>query len=63
MPGRLPCPPPTSHSSSFGRWQLREKRYGACGYEPSGSLDDLAPKAFYLKHIDELYRRTYARKD
>jgi len=42
--------------------ELREARYGAAGYEPSGSLDDLAPHSWYLSGVDELYRRSYARK-
>jgi len=42
---------------------LREKAYGAAGYEPEGDLADLPPTSFYLKSVDALYRRTYARTD
>ena len=41
---------------------LRATRYGHCGYEPSGSTETLARGAFYLTKVDELHRRTYARK-
>ena len=41
---------------------LRAKRYGACDYEPSGSVSDLFPGTYYLVGVDKLYRRTYARK-
>lgn len=41
--------------------ELREARYGQCGYEPSGEIDALATSTFYLTKVDELHRRTYAR--
>ena len=40
----------------------RASRYGKAGYEPSGSVDDLFPGSYYLVKVDELHRRTYARK-
>ena len=43
--------------------EAREKCYGKCGLEPSGDLADIEAGAFYLKGIDELYRRTYSRKE
>jgi hydroxymethylglutaryl-CoA synthase len=41
---------------------LRARRYGACDYEPAGSVDELFPGAYYLTKVDALHRRTYARK-
>ncbi|KAF8605808.1 hydroxymethylglutaryl-CoA synthase [Ceratobasidium sp. AG-I] len=41
--------------------QLREKNHNAVNYTPEGSLDNLWPGAYYLEHIDNKYRRSYAR--
>lgn len=38
---------------------LREKNHNAVDYTPEGSLDHLWPGAYYLEHIDSMYRRTY----
>ncbi|CEL62005.1 hydroxymethylglutaryl-CoA synthase [Rhizoctonia solani AG-1 IB] len=40
---------------------LREKNHNAVDYTPEGSLDNLWPGSYYLKHIDSKYRRAYAR--
>ncbi|GCB17442.1 hydroxymethylglutaryl-CoA synthase [Aspergillus awamori] len=41
---------------------LRLKAYGSSDYTPSGDIASLAPGTYYLKKIDEVYRRTYAIK-
>lgn len=41
--------------------ELREKNHNAVNYTPEGSLDNLWPGAYYLEHIDNKYRRSYAR--
>lgn len=41
---------------------LRAARYGKAGYEPSGSIAQLQPGAYYLTSVDALHRRSYARK-
>ncbi|GAM84653.1 hypothetical protein ANO11243_026520 [Dothideomycetidae sp. 11243] len=41
---------------------FREAAYGAKDYTPSGDLAGIAEGAYYLEHIDEKYRRTYAIK-
>lgn len=41
---------------------LRATRYGKCEYEPSGSVEELLPGAYYLLKVDALHRRSYARK-
>ncbi|KAJ0268605.1 hypothetical protein COL940_013226 [Colletotrichum noveboracense] len=42
---------------------LRLKAYGAKSLEPTGSIENMAPGTYYLKEIDEAYRRTYAVKE
>ncbi|KAL0939753.1 hydroxymethylglutaryl synthase [Colletotrichum truncatum] len=42
---------------------LRLKAYGAKNFEPTGSIENMAPGTYYLKEIDEAYRRTYAVKE
>lgn len=42
---------------------LRLKAYGAKSFEPTGSIENMAPGTYYLKEIDEAYRRTYAVKE
>ncbi|KAF4898612.1 Hydroxymethylglutaryl-CoA synthase [Colletotrichum fructicola] len=42
---------------------FRLKAYGAKSFEPSGSIENMAPGTYYLKEIDEAYRRTYAVKE
>ncbi|KAJ0275394.1 hypothetical protein COL940_008844 [Colletotrichum noveboracense] len=42
---------------------LRLKAYGAKSFEPSGSIEHMAPGTYYLKEIDESYRRTYVVKE
>ncbi|KAJ0312877.1 hypothetical protein Brms1b_007583 [Colletotrichum noveboracense] len=39
------------------------KAYGAKSFEPSGSIEHMAPGTYYLKEIDESYRRTYVVKE
>lgn len=41
--------------------QTREENHNASSYIPQSSLEDLWPGTYYLKHIDEKYRRRYAR--
>ncbi|KAJ5210979.1 Hydroxymethylglutaryl-CoA synthase [Penicillium cf. griseofulvum] len=43
--------------------QLREKAYQQRDYTPVGDVDALAPGTYYLVHVDEMYRRTYAVKE
>ena len=53
----------TCDVTAFGAaMDLRAARYGKCDYEPTGSVDALAPGTYYLEKVDQLYRRTYARK-
>ncbi|TDL16820.1 hydroxymethylglutaryl-CoA synthase [Rickenella mellea] len=40
--------------------KLREANHNATAYTPAGSTDDLWPGTYYLTHIDEKYRRSYA---
>ncbi|OIW22640.1 hydroxymethylglutaryl-CoA synthase [Coniochaeta ligniaria NRRL 30616] len=42
---------------------LRLKAYGAKSFQPVGSIEYMAPGTYYLKGIDEAYRRTYAVKE
>ncbi|KAI8291276.1 Hydroxymethylglutaryl-CoA synthase [Colletotrichum sp. SAR11_57] len=42
---------------------LRLKAYGAKSFEPTGSIVNMAPGTYYLKEIDESYRRTYVVKE
>lgn len=42
---------------------LRLKAYGAKSFEPVGSIEDMAQGTYYLKEVDEAYRRTYAVKE
>ncbi|KAF2124524.1 hydroxymethylglutaryl-CoA synthase [Dothidotthia symphoricarpi CBS 119687] len=41
---------------------LREAAYGQKSYTPSGDLSTINEGAYYLEHIDEQFRRTYAIK-
>ncbi|CAI5929372.1 unnamed protein product [Closterium sp. NIES-64] len=41
---------------------LMESRYGACSFTPATPTDRLQPGTYYLTQVDDLYRRTYARK-
>ncbi|CAI5966694.1 unnamed protein product [Closterium sp. NIES-64] len=41
---------------------LMESRYGACSLTPATPTDRLQPGTYYLTQVDDLYRRTYARK-
>ncbi len=51
-----------SKASAKG-WHAQERRYSAAGYTPEGSPSDLRPGTYYLTHVDELYRRFYARRE
>ncbi|KUI66606.1 Hydroxymethylglutaryl-CoA synthase [Cytospora mali] len=42
---------------------LRLKAYGSKSFEPVGDVAALAPGTYYLKSIDDVYRRTYAIKE
>ncbi|KAL7424600.1 3-hydroxy-3-methylglutaryl coenzyme A synthase [Cryptotrichosporon argae] len=42
--------------------KLREENHNAVKYTPVGSLDNIWPGAYYLTGVDDMYRRTYARK-
>ncbi|KAI0281777.1 hydroxymethylglutaryl-CoA synthase [Russula aff. rugulosa BPL654] len=39
---------------------LREENHNAAPYQPTGSIDNIWPGAYYLESIDEKYRRKYA---
>ena len=39
--------------------QLREANHNSNNFSPSGSLENLWPGSYYLKHIDSKYRRFY----
>jgi hydroxymethylglutaryl-CoA synthase len=41
---------------------LRMKAYGDKSYKPVGDVASLARGTYYLKDIDEVYRRAYAIK-
>ncbi|XP_067632395.1 hydroxymethylglutaryl-CoA synthase 1 [Eurosta solidaginis] len=41
--------------------EVREKNNHAASYTPSGSVSALFPGTYYLKHVDDKYRRTYER--
>ncbi|XP_057317361.1 hydroxymethylglutaryl-CoA synthase 1-like [Hydractinia symbiolongicarpus] len=43
--------------------EIREKYHNACNYEPSCSSGDLFPGSFFLKRVDEKYRRYYGRNE
>jgi hydroxymethylglutaryl-CoA synthase len=43
--------------------RVREKAYQQKNYTPIGSVDALAPGTYYLVHVDEGFRRTYAVKE
>lgn len=40
---------------------IREKNNHTAPYTPTGSISALFPGTYYLKHVDELHRRTYER--
>ena len=40
---------------------MRAARYGTCDWEPTGATADLFAGSYYLKKVDELYRRSYGR--
>lgn len=42
--------------------QTREKTHNAIEFEPKGSLEDLWPHTYYLKHIDSKFRRFYEKR-
>ncbi|KAI5451765.1 3-hydroxy-3-methylglutaryl coenzyme A synthase [Naganishia albida] len=39
--------------------KLREKNHNAVDYTPAGSVDNIWSGAYYLEHIDSMFRRTY----
>ncbi|KAI9021750.1 putative 3-hydroxy-3-methylglutaryl coenzyme A synthase [Phycomyces nitens] len=43
--------------------QIRENTHNACNYNPTGSLEHIAPGAYYVDKIDDKWRRFYKRKD
>ena len=50
-------------ASAEGLACAQERRYSTAGYTPEGSPSDLRPGTYYLTHVDELYRRFYARRE
>eukprot|EP00475_Leptophrys_vorax_P043868 TRINITY_DN8588_c0_g1_i1.p1 TRINITY_DN8588_c0_g1~~TRINITY_DN8588_c0_g1_i1.p1 ORF type:complete len:493 (-),score=23.63 TRINITY_DN8588_c0_g1_i1:67-1545(-) len=52
--------PPAEFVSTM---HLMETRYGACGFVPATAADRLTPGTFRLTRVDDLYRRTYERKE
>jgi hydroxymethylglutaryl-CoA synthase len=42
---------------------LREENHNAVKYDPQGSIENIWPGAYYLEGVDELYRRTYKRRE
>ncbi|GJD01058.1 hydroxymethylglutaryl-CoA synthase [Colletotrichum higginsianum] len=51
---------PEEYEESCGQ---RLNAYGAKSFEPVGSIENMVPGTYYLKEIDEAYRRTYAVKE
>jgi hypothetical protein len=43
-----------------GRPKMREENHNVAPYQPTGSIDNIWPGAYYLESIDEKYRRKYA---
>ncbi|KXS21614.1 hydroxymethylglutaryl-CoA synthase [Gonapodya prolifera JEL478] len=41
--------------------QLREHTHNAKGYSPEGKLEGLFPGTYYIKQVDEKFRRSYGR--
>ena len=39
--------------------QYREHKHNISDYTPDGSIDDIAPGAYYLAHCDSKHRRVY----
>ncbi|KAK9763533.1 3-hydroxy-3-methylglutaryl coenzyme A synthase [Basidiobolus ranarum] len=42
---------------------LREETHQLKGYTPVGDVEDMYPGTYYLTHVDDKFRRTYARKN
>lgn len=42
---------------------LRLKAYGSKDFEPAGDVASLVPGTYYLKSVDDVYRRFYAIKE
>ena len=40
---------------------LREQKHNLCNYKPSANSSQLFPGTYYIKNIDEKFRREYAR--
>jgi len=43
--------------------KLREETHQICPYTPTGSIDRLFPKTYYLSSVDDQFRRTYKRNE
>lgn len=41
---------------------MREAAYGAANFTPKGDLTNIGEGVYYLEHIDDQRRRTYAVK-
>lgn len=42
--------------------EMREKTHHLSNHTPLGSVEDLFPGTYFLLHVDDKFRRTYARK-
>ena len=51
-----------SPSAYVDALQTREKTHNAVSYEPKGSLEDIWPHSYYLKNVDEKFRRFYEKR-
>ena len=40
---------------------MREQKYGKCGYKAEAPVDNLFPGTYYLVEVDSKYRRSYQR--
>ena len=43
--------------------KLKEDIHQLCPYTPTGSIDRLFPRAYYLSSVDEQFRRKYKRNE
>ncbi|KAJ1526810.1 hypothetical protein ONE63_008380 [Megalurothrips usitatus] len=54
---RRTCVPPEDYTKVLAD---RERDHKLAPYTPSAPIDNLLPGTYYLTHVDEMYRRTYA---
>ena len=62
IPSRLKARRETEPEVFVETLQLREKIHHKNNYTPSCSIEELFGGTFYLKHVDEKFRRSYGRK-